>query len=55
MLFRSDTLLSTVLGPAVVVTSGWGQISVVAVRCHGGMVIMEVVVVVEREEAHGLF
>ena len=51
----TDTLLSTVLGPAVVVASGWGWILVVAVRCHGGMVIVEVVVVVEKEEAHGLF
>ena len=29
-----DTLLSTMLGPAVVVASGWGWISVMAVR-HG--------------------
>ena len=48
-------LLSTVLGPAVVVTSGWGQISVVPARCGGGMAMLGVVVVVEREEVHGLF
>ena len=36
------------LGPAVVVASGWGQISVVPARRGGGMAILEVVVVVER-------
>ena len=43
------------LGPAVVVTSGWGWISVVPARCGGGMAMLGVVVVVEREEVHGLF
>ena len=42
------------LGPAVVVACGWGQISVVPVRRGGGMA-MGLVVVVEREEVRGLF
>ena len=49
-----ETLLSTVLGPAIVVASGWGQISVVPAR-RGGMAMLGVVVVVEREEVRGLF
>ena len=49
-----ETLLSTVLGPAVVITSGWGWISVVPAR-HGGGMAMLGVVVVEREEVRGLF
>ena len=48
-------LLSTMLGPAVVVASGWGRISVVPARCGGGMVMLGVVVVVEREDVCGLF
>ena len=43
------------LGPAVVVASGWGRISVVPVRRGGGMAMLGVVVVVEREEVRGLF
>ena len=43
------------LGPAMVVTSSWGWISVVAARHGGGMAILEVVVVVEREEVGELF
>ena len=48
-------LLSTVLGPAVAVASGWEQISVVPARCGGGMAMLGIVVVVEREEVRGLF
>ena len=48
-------LLSTMLGPAVVVASGWGQISVVPARRGGGMAMLGIVVVVEREEVRGLF
>ena len=48
-------LLLTMLGPAVVVASGWGRISVVPARHGGGMAMLGVVVVVEREEARGLF
>ena len=43
------------LGPAVVIASGWGQISVMPARCGGGMVMLGIVVVVEREEVHELF
>ena len=50
-----EMLLSTVLGPAIVVASGWGRISVVPARHGGGMAMLGVVVVVEREEVHGLF
>ena len=39
------------LGPAVVVATGWGRISVVAARHGGGMAFLEVVVVVERGSA----
>ena len=42
------------LGPAVVIASGWGRISVVPAR-RGGMAMLGVVVVVEREEVRGLF
>ena len=48
-------LLLTMLGPAVVVASGWGRILVVPARRGGGMVMLGVVVVVEREEVRGLF
>ena len=48
-------LLSTVLGPAVVVASGRGRISVVPARRGGGMAMLGGVVVVEREEVRGLF
>ena len=43
------------LGPAVVVTSGWGWILVVPARCGGGMAMLGIVVVVEREDVCGLF
>ena len=43
------------LGPAVVVASGWGWILVVPARRGGGMAMLGVVVVVEREEVRGLF
>ena len=48
-------LLSTVLGPAVVIANGWGWILVVPARHGGGMAMLGVVVVVEREEVRGLF
>ena len=48
-------MLSTVLGPAVVIANGWGWISVVPARCGGGMAMLGVVVVVEVEDVRGLF
>ena len=50
-----ETLLSTMLGPAMVVASGWGCILVVPARHGGGMAMLGIVVVVEREEVCGLF
>jgi hypothetical protein len=47
--------LSVAGGRSPILVSGWGWISVVPARCGGGMAMLGVVVVVEREEVRGLF